>query len=68
MGKKKGEKWEEFLSRAMVGNIGDCVKNAIMAQSPNREDMEIVIKAAVEFGSLHDNEIVEQYGPSPFPN
>ncbi|MBI4709302.1 MAG: hypothetical protein HY764_03825 [Candidatus Portnoybacteria bacterium] len=60
------EKWEKFLSRAMVGGLGEKVREAVMANPASRDDIKIVIKAAVEFGGLSDEAIIEKYGPSPF--
>ena len=60
------EKWEDFLSRAMVGGLGVEVKEAIMAIPPSRADIEIIVKAAVEFGGLSDEEVVKKYGPASF--
>ena len=60
------KRWEDFLSRAMVGGLGEDVKAAVMAAPASRNDMEVVIKAAVEFGGLSNEAIIDKYGPPSF--
>jgi hypothetical protein len=57
------ERWEDFIGRAVTGKLGERVKDAIMA--PNRDNIQIVIREAIVFGSLSAEEVAEKYGP-PF--
>ncbi len=60
----KKDKHEHFIARAIAGHFGNEVYDAIMAvrlNSQRRCQMTAVIKAAIKFGSMTDEEIVKKH-------